>query len=422
MMPVRTLALLFSLLVALGAALDAFAQEGTRDDLDRQVLVMLRMPAPHFRPDMAYGGSYDVRAGRDARRRIADALAHDYELALVLDWPMPALGVDCFVMRARDAAAIPAVIARLAADPRVESAQRMNTFSVLAHDDPLYPLQPAATQWHLAELHEVATGRGVRIAEIDTGVEADHPDLAGRIEVALNVVDARSGVAETHGTAVAGIIVARPDNGIGIAGVAPDARIVALRACWERTPGDASAVCSSFTLAKALQSALEARVNVINLSIGGPQDTLLARLIDVASARGIAVVAAVDPADRSGGFPASHHGVLAIASDDAHDPSANFLRAPGRDIPTTVVGRKWAFASGSSFAAAHVSGLVALLLQAAPNANTAQLLGFLHAPHLLDAATGDAPPRIDACAALARASRSCACGCSSARPAQAALD
>jgi subtilisin family serine protease len=179
-------------------------------------------------------------------------------------------------------------------------------------------------------------------------------------------------------------------------------------------------VCSSFTLAKALQAALEARADVINLSVGGPRDALLARLVDVANARGIAVVAAVDPADASGGFPASHRGVLAIASADAHDPSATFLRAPGRDIPTTVVGRKWAFATGSSFAAAHVSGLVALLLEASPGAQPARLRDYLAAPRAMGAAT-EANPAIDACAALSRARGSCACECGAARPSQAAL-
>ncbi|HEY1328712.1 MAG TPA: S8 family serine peptidase [Casimicrobiaceae bacterium] len=405
--------------VAVLAMRDARAQ-ATTDELDRQVLVMLRMPAPHFRPDIGYTGSYDARAGREARYRIAEKLAREYDLALDIDWPMPALGVDCFVMHARDAASVPALVERLTADPRVESAQRMNRFNVLAHDDPLYALQPTAGQWHLAELHAAATGRGVRIAEIDTGVEADHPDLVGQIEAVRNVVDDRPDVAETHGTAVAGIMVARADNGIGIAGVAPGARLLALRACWERMSGDGAAVCSSFTLAKALQAALEARADVINLSVGGPRDALLARLVDVANARGIAVVAAVDPADASGGFPASHRGVLAIASADAHDPSATFLRAPGRDIPTTVVGRKWAFATGSSFAAAHVSGLVALLLEASPGAQPARLRDYLAAPRAMGAAT-EANPAIDACAALSRARGSCACECGAARPSQAAL-
>ena len=70
------------------------------DSLGRQVLVMLRLPAPHFRPDVSYTGSYDRSAGRDARRQIAERLANQYGLKIIDGWPMPALGVDCFVMEA----------------------------------------------------------------------------------------------------------------------------------------------------------------------------------------------------------------------------------------------------------------------------------------------------------------------------------
>src|SRR5689334_12094468 len=65
----------------------------------RLVLVMLREAPPHFRPDAAYAGGYGARAGREALRRIADALAREHDLAVVDEWPMPALGLDCFVMR-----------------------------------------------------------------------------------------------------------------------------------------------------------------------------------------------------------------------------------------------------------------------------------------------------------------------------------
>jgi len=389
------------------------------DDPGRQVLVMLRMPVPHFRASQAYTGAYGNDAARAARRRIAAAVARDYGLAMGVDWPMPALGVDCFVMLAPDAASAGALIERLSSDPRVESAQRMNVFSVLAHNDPLYRLQPGAARWHLDELHAIATGRGVRIAEIDTGVEVDHPDLAGQIEVVKNLVDERKDVAEVHGTAVAGIIAARADNNVGIAGVAPESRLLALRACWQASVRDSGAMCSSFTLAKALQSALDERADVINLSVGGPRDALLARLLDVATARGIAVVAAVDPRERSGGFPASHRGVLAIADDDGHDRAANVFRAPARDIPTTMVGRTWAFASGTSFAAAHVSGLVALLREVAPWARPAQVRDFLSAAEPVGAL--DASNRVNACAAVAKARQSCACACGGTPSARAAL-
>ena len=67
---------------------------------ERQLLVMLRSAPPHFRPDVNYAGGYDTRVGREVRRRIAEALARQYGLTILDGWPMPALGVDCFVMEA----------------------------------------------------------------------------------------------------------------------------------------------------------------------------------------------------------------------------------------------------------------------------------------------------------------------------------
>jgi subtilisin family serine protease len=371
----------------------------------RQILVMLHIAAPHFRPETNYGGSYGVGIGGDARRRVAGALAGKYGLKVIDDWPMPALGLDCFVLEAPDSAPLAGVLAALAGDPRVESVQRVQIFHVLAHDDPLYPLEPAARAWHLSELHRLATGRHVRVAEIDSGVEIDHPDLAGRVVVERNFVDDGPGVAEVHGTAVAGIIAARANDGIGIAGVAPESELLALRACWELSPRQ-PARCSSFTLAKALQFALERKAQVINLSLAGPSDRLLERLLDVALDRGIVVVAAVDPRTPDGGFPASVAGVLAVAGDDGHDAPAGALLAPGRDIPTTITAHKWGFVTGSSFAAAHMSGLVALLHELDPRLRPAEVRALL-AP----GGRGGHGDVVDACAAVARTAGTCACGC-----------
>ena len=391
------------------AQLDRVTATGVDDgSTERQVLVMLRLAPPHFRPDVDYGGNYDARVGGSARRWIAEAIASQYSLKITNDWPMPALGVDCFVMQAASNASLPLLVQQLSLDPRVESAQSMNLFRVLAHNDPLYPLQPSATAWHLAELHKITTGRYVRVAEVDTGVELEHPDLTGRIAVARNFVDGRQAVAEEHGTAVAGIIAARADDGLGIAGIAPESKLMALRACWQGRAD--AAICSSFTLAKALQFALDENAQVINLSLGGPRDRLLERLLDAAMARGITVVSAADPDVRDGGFPASHRGVLAVASDDAHDVSAGVLRGPGRDIPTTMVGGKWGFVAGSSFAAAHLTGLVALLRELAPNLRPQQIREAL-AAQAIPSLASDHHVVVDACAAVARITGTCACAC-----------
>jgi subtilisin family serine protease len=380
--------------------------------VDRQVLVMLRLPAPHYRPDVNYAAGYDSRAGRDARRQIAERIASRYGLAVIDGWPMPALGVDCFVMQAPAQAPLPQILEKLVRDPSVESAQSMHLFHVLAHNDPLYPLQPSAKLWHLEDLHRITTGKNVRVAEVDTGVEVDHPDLAGRVAVARNFVDGRADVAELHGTAVAGIIAARADDGIGVAGIAPEATLLALRACWQAAGSveAGAAFCSSFTLAKALQFALDQNAQVINLSLGGPRDPLLERLLDIALSRGITVVGAADPEAGDGGFPASYRGVLAVAGDDGHDAAGDMLLAPARDIPTTLSGQKWGFVTGSSFAAAHVTGLVALLRELAPDLRAGQLRDVLAPP----ATASSAEPRrvvVDACAAVGRTAGTCVCAC-----------
>ena len=410
MTPIRA-TLLLVLCLAFGAGV---AQERRSDgqvagaSFDRQLLVMLRSAPPHFRPDASYG-AYDASIGRAAQLRVAERLASEYELKLVDSWPMPALGVDCFVMEVRGGASLDQLVARLSADARVESVESMNVFTVLAHNDPLYRLQPSASLWHLDDVHKVATGKRVRIAVIDSGVETDHPDLIGRIAATRNVVDGRVDVAEYHGTAVAGIIGARADDGIGIAGVAPDATLITLRACWQEGTGVA-AVCSTFTLAKALQFALDEKVEVVNLSVGGPRDRLLERLLDVASSRGVIVVSAVDPSAGKVSFPASYRGVLAVAEVDGQDASEGVLLAPGRDVPAPVPGNQWGFVSGASFAAAQVTGLVALLRELAPNVQIQQVREALAARAPATVAR-DRRRMVDACAAIAAIGGACACSC-----------
>jgi subtilisin family serine protease len=385
----------------------------------RQVLVMLRLPPQHFHPDAAYSGRYPNDGGRAARRRAAQELASAHGVTLVGDWPMPVIGIDCYVMQQDGDASLERTIAALSRDPRVVWAQPMNTYHGLDVGDPLYAVQPAAKYWHLAELHKASTGREVRVAVIDSGIDAGHPDLAGQIALRENFVDATPAAAEAHGTAVAGIIAAREGNGAGIAGVAPDARLLALRACWP--DGANSTRCSSFTLGKALNFAIMNGARIINLSLSGPPDRLLQTLLDVAAARGMAVIGAVDPQQADGGFPASYPGVIAVAmAANGHTGApADALLAPGADIPTTVPGARWDFVSGPSYAAAHVAGLAALVAQWHPAANAAQLRRDILTAHNAGpvrktSTTADPLAQagnIDACATIARITGACVCSC-----------
>src|SRR6202000_172368 len=106
-------------------------------------------------------------------------------------------------------------------------------------------------------------------------------------------------------------VAARADNGIGIVGIAPEAQLYALRACWEVSASQT--LCNSLSLAQALSFAVDRKADVINMSLSGPVDLLLGRLIDVALAHRQQVVAAVDARAAGGGFPAAHPGVIAVA-------------------------------------------------------------------------------------------------------------
>ena len=413
-------AALAALVLSLAAPAAAGAQEApdtvaalAPDASARQVLVMLRLPARHFRPDGAYGGNYMNDGGQAARRRVAAAIAADHGLRLRESWPMPAIGVDCFLMEEPGTAPLAGLLAALATDARVVWAQALADYHGLASNDPLYPVQPAAQDWHLAALHRVSVGRNVTVAVIDSGVDTGHPDLAGQPGLRRNFVEDVPDAPEKHGTAVAGIIGARTGNGIGMAGIAPGARVMALRACWET--GGQAARCNSITLGKALNYALENSARIINLSLAGPPDRLLQALLDAALARGIIVIGAADPARPDGGFPASYPGVIGVArSGERHPQSAAMLYAPGTDVPTCMPGARWGMVSGSSYAAAHVAGLAALLAELQPRANGPALRRVLDASATrppTGAGTGPFTGTIDACAALARAADSCVCLC-----------
>jgi len=226
------------------------------------------------------------------------------------------------------------------------------------HNDPLYRAQPAAQEWRLAELHEFATGRNVRVAVIDSMVDAAQPDLAGQIQTIQDFVLDHPRGAEQHGTGVAGIIAAVADNHIGIAGVAPHARLMALRACWQEGPS--GAVCDTLSLAKALYFAIGHNAQIINLSLSGPTDLLLSKLLDVAIGHQITVVAAFDQHLPGGGFPASLPGVIPVADEALQTMPDGVYGAPGRDLPTTQPGGGWSLVNGTSYAVAQVSGLAAL--------------------------------------------------------------
>jgi subtilisin family serine protease len=222
----------------------------------------------------------------------------------------------------------------------------------------------------------------VKIAVIDTAMDTAHPVFSGaRIET----FDALSGAGapEAHGTAIAGIAAARS----GLEGVAPAADIISVRAFSSQA--GASAKSFTFAILKGLDWAVMRGARIVNMSFAGPEDPILARAVAAAHERGLILVAAAG----NGGpkakpaYPAAYTQVLAVTATDNRDElykDANrgryiALAAPGVDIIAAAPGGAYDISSGTSLAAAHVSGIAALMLERDPNLTLADIRSVLTA-------------------------------------------
>ena len=338
-------------------------------------------------------------------KRAAKRVARDFGLHKIDEWPIVPLKVHCLVFAVRDEKSVDELLTRLRARPEVESAQRLNRFEVSGaidadSADPYSKLQHNLVTLELQQAHSWSLGDGSSVTIIDTGADLDHPELRTQIKDHRDFVDGGdlNFVADAHGTAVAGVIGAAANNGVGMVGVAPSARLTVLKACWYSGERQ-QAVCDSFTLAKALSHAVESGTDVINLSLSGPSDALLARLVELALKRGIVVVAAAPPTPQAG-FPTEVENVIRVGSDQQLDAMGQLLQshmhAPGEEILVPVPGGGYDYASGSSLSAAHVTGIVALLVAKQPGLSRDDV------NTLLVDSRATAGRSVNACRALAR--------------------
>lgn len=251
--------------------------------------------------------------------------------------------------------------------------------------DPLRDQQYALDAMNLPEAWETATGAGVVIAVVDTGVDLDHPDLEGKLEKGRDFVDGdrEPNDENGHGTHVSGIAAAMTNNGTGIAGAAPDARILPVRVLNAEGTGDPTVI------AEAIGWAVENGADVINLSLGGSSD-LLGRLfkngpanqaIRDADAAGVVVVAAAgNDSTFIQAYRADVPVIVVNASNEVGLPAgfSNFgdpraITAPGARILSTapaVATTIWPEGSGgyeaisgTSMATPYVAGVAALLVE-----------------------------------------------------------
>ncbi|MDH3616471.1 MAG: S8 family serine peptidase [Gammaproteobacteria bacterium] len=353
--------------------------------------------------------------GRKVRRDAA-AVAAEYSLKEIEHWPIRSLSVYCFVYRVAEGADRQTIIATLNADARVESAQPLQSFEASikqadSYNDAYANLQYGLDVLQIAAAHRTTRGAGIRIAVIDSNVDKNHEDLQGRINRIREFSNKGQPVDRDHGTAIASVIGARSNNALGMVGIAPEATLELYVSCWSGG-AEKSAICDTFSLSKALDAVLEDPPHVLNLSLTGPYDPLLERLLQKAFDAGIVVVAAgAASAKLQSGFPSTMRhviGVGAAAAEGSTDGELNdTLFAPGDRILVALPTDRYDFRSGSSLAAAHVSGVVALLLAIAPDNSPDTINSILLRSQVMD--TGSIVS-INACDALNLAGSSQRCG------------
>ncbi|GAA1596977.1 S8 family peptidase [Actinoplanes couchii] len=264
----------------------------------------------------------------------------------------------------------------------VEVDSRIHALEVPADNDPY-----RGKQWDLKTIGiptawESSTGEGVVVAVIDSGVDASHPDLAGQVLPGYDAVaDAGGGDSDVdgHGTHVAGTIAALTGNGKGIAGIAPDAKILPVRVL------DASGEGYTSDEVEGIVWAVDNGADIINLSLGGTEaDTAEKTAIEYARKKGVTVIAAAGNERKQGSpvsYPAAFPGVIGVAATDANDHVADYsnrgdyvdVAAPGSGILSTWIDGKYATANGTSMATPHVAAVAALLKAYQPDLTPDQI-------------------------------------------------
>lgn len=304
-----------------------------------------------------------------------DALAQRFRLARLESVNFQLGGSQLLRLRIPDRRAVPVVVRALETDPGVLFAQPNYLFA-LVEDSASAPAlgegdegQYVLKKMNLAEAHQLARGGKVLVAVIDSGVDVAHPDLAGDIADTFDAIGVGAPV-HSHGTAIAGGIAAHGR----LLGVAPAAQILAVRAFSGNGRAEDG---TTFAIMKGLDWAVLRGARVINMSFSGPQDPGIARGVAAAHDKGLVLVAAAGNkgANSPPLFPAANPHVIAVTSTDRNDQLPAFanrgayvaVAAPGVDLTLLAPNDQLQRLSGTSFSAAYVTGIVALMLERKPD-------------------------------------------------------
>jgi hypothetical protein len=312
----------------------------------------------------------------------ADDLARRHRLTLIGSQELPFIGSAMSLFRITDRRSVENVRTELAANPMVRSVQF--NFRYVLQDQKSVPTEGDPAQYALAKLrlpeaHALSRGANVTVAVIDSGIDVTHPELKDAIAESFDALGAKEGP-HVHGTGIAGAIVSHAR----LMGSAPKARILAIRAFGAAANGAES---TSFVILKSLDFAASHGAQIVNMSFAGPKDPLVERGIAAAATKGMVLVAASGNAGPKSPplYPAANPNVIAVSATDAHDrlfPASNrgghiAVTAPGVDIFLPAPDGKYQMTSGTSFSAAYISGLAALMMERNPQLAPAEVRAIL---------------------------------------------
>lgn len=276
-----------------------------------------------------------------------------------------------------------AAIERLARHPHVKFAELdVRLGQAMVPNDPYF-----GSQWHHGKIGSAAAwdlsqGEGVTIAVLDTGVDGAHPELTSRMLPGWNFYDNNSNTSDSygHGTAVAGTLAAATNNGLGVAALAGQAKIMPLRI------SDPNGWAYASTVAQALTFAAENGARVANISFDGmANNTTVQSAAQYFKSKGGLVVVAAGNTGTDMGLGATT-AMIPVSATNASDRLASFssygpyvaMSAPGENIWTTKKGGSYWYCWGTSFASPVTAGVVALMMSANPVLSSSEVESLLY--------------------------------------------
>jgi subtilisin family serine protease len=354
------------LLIVVFAGCTAIPEQSEIEQLNTPLLLVIDDPRSERERREIKGNGYAALIDYESDpmlSRVTKQVAKDYDLVVSEQWPLKSLGVHCIVIESPSEQ----VLRELKKDRRVKWVQAFNQYEVQGEQIPNQANFAESVTKHHAEMLESTSskGKGVDIVVIDTGADYNHPSLKAS-NLLYKDFAKRKGIGhkEAHGTAVVGLIAAQPieteQNVANVTGFSPQASVHHFRGCWQDNTGKGK--CNTLTLALALDAAVAIKPDLINLSLSGPSDIILEKIVEKLIQNGSIIVTAFDEKralhER---FPNAQPGVIyayGVKGDSPQLVPEHSLVAPANALSLAPNGEFDIF-TGHSIATPHLTSLAA---------------------------------------------------------------